>query len=33
VNVQDNIAQFGEQLGLRKFEYLWQANGETPRRK
>ena len=23
VNVEDNIAQFGEQLAFRHFEYLW----------
>jgi superfamily II DNA or RNA helicase len=26
VNVQDNIAQFGEQLAFRHFEYLWQRD-------
>jgi len=28
VNVEDNIAQFGEQLAFRHFEYLWKTQKE-----
>jgi superfamily II DNA or RNA helicase len=30
VNVEDNIAQFGEQLAFRHFEYLWRPGAASP---
>jgi superfamily II DNA or RNA helicase len=28
VNVADNVAQFGEELAFRQFEYLWGSGGD-----
>jgi superfamily II DNA or RNA helicase len=28
VNVEDNVAQFGEELAFRQFEYLWESGGD-----
>ncbi len=31
VNVQDNVAQFGERLAFHEFEYLWEPELDTTR--